>query len=213
MDSIIEFFNQLIDPKQLIYAGGLLLILIVVFVENGVFFGFFLPGDTLLITTGLFCATDQLKVPLSILLVTICISAILGSLFGYFFGKKMGESLFHRKDTLLFKRKYIIAAEVFFLRYGGLALIMGRFLPILRTFAPIFAGIVKFNFKKFLTFNVLGAILWAFSMVLGGYFIGKVFPNAEKNLEYIIITIVIITWIPVIRTYLKERKNLAKKPE
>lgn len=213
MNSIIEFFNQLLNAEQLIYTGGLVLILIVVFVENGVFFGFFLPGDTLLITTGLFCATDKLHVPLSILLITICLSAIFGSLFGYYFGKKVGASLFHRKDSLLFKRKYIIAAEMFFLRYGGLALIIGRFLPILRTFAPIFAGIVKFNFKKFLTFNVAGAILWAFSMILGGYFLGKYFPNAEENLEYIIISIVIITWIPVVRTYLKERKNLAKKPE
>lgn len=213
MDSIIELFQQLVDPEKLIFAGGLILILVVVFIENGVFFGFFLPGDTLLITAGLFCSTEQLKVPIHILIATICISAILGSLFGYFFGKKMGEGLFQRKDTLLFKKKYLVAAEVFFVRYGGMALIMGRFLPVLRTFAPIFAGMVKLDFKKFLTFNLIGALLWSISMTLGGYFLGKIFPDADKNLEYIIIGIVIITWIPVVRTYLKERKGLAKKPE
>jgi membrane-associated protein len=216
MDSIIEFFKQfqqLIDPKELITAGGLILILIVVFVENGLFFGFFLPGDTLLITAGLFCATDKLKVSIYILLIFICLSAILGSLFGYFFGKRMGESLYAKKDTLLFKKKYIVAAEVFFAKYGGMALIMGRFLPILRTFAPIFAGVVKFDFKKFLTFNITGGILWVVSMLLGGYFLGKVFPNVGKNLEYIIIAIIIITWIPVVRTYLKEKKNTVNKVE
>jgi membrane-associated protein len=219
MNSIIEFFKQLINPEELIFIGGvgslsiLILIFIVVFIENGVFFGFFLPGDTLLITAGLFCSTEKLKVPIYLLLLTICFSAILGSLFGYLFGKKMGESLLVKKDTLLFKKKYIITAEVFFIKYGGMALIMGRFLPIIRTFAPIFAGIVKYDFKKFLTFNVAGAILWVFSMLLGGYFLGRVFPNAGENLEYIIISIIIITWIPVVRTYLKERKASAKSPE
>jgi membrane-associated protein len=203
----------MVDPEKLIIAGGVLVILLVVFIENGVFFGFFLPGDTLLFTAGLLCSTrpDILKVSIYVLIITICVSAILGSLFGYFFGKKMGDSLFRKKDTLLFKKKYIIAAEVFFAKYGGMALIMGRFLPIIRTFAPIFAGIVKFDFKKFLAFNITGGILWVFSLLLAGYFLGKVFPDAKSNLEYIIIGIIIVTWIPVVRTYLKERKNLGKK--
>ncbi|MBX9852669.1 MAG: VTT domain-containing protein [Cytophagaceae bacterium] len=213
MESTLEFLQQLLDPAKLIHAGGLLLILIVVFTENGIFFGFFLPGDTLLFTAGLFSATDILKVSIYVLIATICISAILGSLFGYFFGKKMGDSLLSKKDTLLFKKKYIIAAEAFFVKYGGLALVMGRFLPIIRTFAPIFAGIVKFDFKKFLTFNITGGVLWVFSMLLAGYFFGKLYPNAKDHLEYIVIGIIIITWIPVIRTYLKERKGLVKKSE
>jgi membrane-associated protein len=214
VESVINFFHHLIDPKAFVtyissYGSiiGLAIILLVVFVENGIFFGFFLPGDTLLLTTGIFCSTDKLHTPLSWLLISIPLAAIIGSITGYAFGKKMGERLYQRPDSLLFKKKYILTAQAFFTKYGGMALIMGRFLPIIRTFAPIFAGIVKLDYKKFLTFNITGAVLWVFSMVLLGYFLGNV-PGVSEHLEYVILGIVIITWIPVVRTYLKERKNL-----
>jgi membrane-associated protein len=218
MQKFFEYLHTLLDPEKLIGLGGvgalaLLIILIVVFIENGVFFGFFLPGDTLLFTAGLLSATDKLKIPIYILLITICIAAVLGSIFGYLFGKKMGDSLFLKKDSLLFKKKYILTAEAFFKKHGGMALIMGRFLPIIRTFAPIFAGIVKFDFKKFLTFNLTGGILWVFSMLLLGYFLGRLFPGIKNNLEFVIIGIMIVTWIPVVRTYFKERKNLVNKAD
>jgi membrane-associated protein len=214
VDSVIQFFHHLVDPKAFVtyissYGSviGLAIILLVVFIENGVFFGFFLPGDTLLLTTGIFCSTDKLHISLSELLITIPLAAIIGSIAGYAFGKTMGEKLYSRKDSLLFKKKYIYTAEAFFKKYGGLALIMGRFLPIIRTFAPIFAGLVKLDYKKFLIYNVTGAILWVFSMVLLGYFLGNV-PGVSENLEYVILGIIVITWIPVIRTYIKERKNM-----
>jgi membrane-associated protein len=214
VDSVIQFFHHLVDPKAFVtyissYGSviGLAIILLVVFIENGIFFGFFLPGDTLLLTTGIFCSTDKLHIPLSELLITIPLAAIIGSIAGYAFGKTMGEKLYSRKDSLLFKKKYIYTAEAFFNKYGGLALIMGRFLPIIRTFAPIFAGLVKLDYKKFLIYNVTGAILWVFSMVLLGYFLGNV-PGVSENLEYVILGIIVITWIPVVRTYIKERKNM-----
>lgn len=207
MDSIINLFQQLIDPEKLILYGGVSLILIVVFIENGIFFGFFLPGDTLLFTTGIFVATGILETSLWLLITGIILSAIAGNFAGYSFGKKMGETLLKKKDTLLFKKKYILAAEAFFLRYGGLALIMGRFLPIIRTFAPIFAGVVKFNFKRFVIFNIAGGLLWVLTLVLSGYFLGRIFPGIGEHLEVFIICIVIITWIPVIRAYLLERKR------
>jgi membrane-associated protein len=213
MDSILHLFQQLIDPEKLILFGGVTLILIVVFVENGLFFGFFLPGDTLLFTTGIFCATGILNTSILLLLGTISLSAVLGNLVGYAFGKKMGEALLSRKDTLLFKKKYVLAAEAFFIKYGGLALIMGRFLPIIRTFAPIFAGIVKFNFRKFLAYNIIGGLLWVFSMLLLGYFLGIMFPQIKEHLELFIGGIVIITWIPVIKTYLSERRKVKKTNE
>ncbi|HEY8402541.1 MAG TPA: VTT domain-containing protein [Cytophagaceae bacterium] len=200
----------MIDPEKLILYGGLSIILLVVFIENGVFFGFFLPGDTLLFTAGLLCATGKLEVSIATLLITVSLAGILGNLFGYVFGLKMGQKLYNRKDSLLFKKKYIVAAEAFFNKYGGLALIMGRFLPIIRTFAPIFAGIVRFDFRNYLMFNIIGGIVWAVSMQLAGYFLGTIFPSAKENLEYIIIAIVVITWIPVITTYIKERRNKAK---
>ncbi|GAL83499.1 alkaline phosphatase [Sporocytophaga myxococcoides] len=213
MDSILHLFQQLIDPEKLILFGGVTLILIVVFVENGLFFGFFLPGDTLLFTTGIFCATGILNTSILFLLGTISLAAVLGNLAGYAFGKKMGEALLSRKDSLLFKKKYIMAAEAFFIKYGGLALIMGRFLPIIRTFAPIFAGVVKFNFKKFFAYNVIGGLLWVFSMLLLGYFLGIMFPQIKEHLELFIGGIVVITWIPVIKTYLSERRKVKKTNE
>jgi membrane-associated protein len=210
MDSVIELFQHLIDPSKLITYGGLTLILLVVFIENGLFFGFFLPGDTLLLTAGIFCATKVLDTSIFILLTTIPLAAILGNLVGYAFGKKMGETLYKKKDTLLFKKKYIFAAEAFFNKYGGMALIMGRFLPIIRTFAPIFAGIVNLNYKKFLSYNIIGGVLWVYTMVLAGYTLGIIRPDIKDYLEYVIIGIIIITWIPVVRTYLKERKKVEK---
>ena len=219
MESVIQFFYHLVDPKAFVTSIsshgsiiGLAIILLVVFTENGIFFGFFLPGDTLLLTTGIFCSTDKLHIPLPNLLITIPLAAIIGSIAGYAFGKKMGENLFKRQDTLLFKKKYIFTAEAFFKKYGGLALIMGRFLPIVRTFAPIFAGAVKLDYKKFMTFNITGAILWVFSMVLLGYFLGNI-PGVSENLEYVIIGIIVITWIPVVRTYYKERRSMKKNTQ
>jgi membrane-associated protein len=182
----------------------------VVFIENGVFFGFFLPGDTLLLLAGAFCATKVLDTSIYTLLASILLAAITGNMVGYAFGKKMGDSLFRKKDTLLFKKKYVFAAEAFFNRYGGKALMMGRFLPVIRTFAPIFAGIVHLDYKKFISYNIAGGILWVFTMVLLGFTLGKIWPEMLKYIEYIILGIIVITWIPVIRTYLKERKNTGK---
>lgn len=207
MDFNLDIFQHLFDSKEIIQQGGLVLILLVVFAENGLFFGFFLPGDTLLFTTGLLSSTNKLDVSLGVLLITICAASWLGSLMGYWFGLKTGEKLFKRDDSLFFKKKYIFAAEAFFTRYGGMALVMGRFLPIIRTFAPIFAGMVKFDFKKYLLYNVLGGTVWAGSLLVGGYVLGRVIPNAEHYLEYIILGIVFITWLPVIITYVKELRR------
>lgn len=201
----IGFFQHLLDPEKLIYTGGLLIILLVIFTENGLFFGFFLPGDTLLFTAGLLCATNSFDVPIYILLITICIAAICGNLFGYYFGKKVGQNFLLKKESILFKRKYVYAAEIFFNKYGGMALIMGRFLPIVRTFAPIFAGMISFNFRKFIAYNILGGILWVFSMLLAGYFLGIVYPEIKNKLEYVIGGIVVVTWTPVIIAYLREK--------
>ncbi len=207
MEYTYEVIEQLLDPEKLILFGGVTLILLIIFAENGIFFCFFFPGDTLLFTAGILCSTGYINTNVYLLCLLIWLAAILGNLLGYVFGKKVGEKLFNKKDSLLFKKKYLIASEAFFQRHGGLALVMGRFLPIIRTFAPIFAGMVHFNFKKFLLYNISGGFFWTFSLVLLGYFIAEVFPQIKDYLEFFIIGIVIITWIPVIRTYLKERKR------
>jgi len=212
MDSVYELFLQIVDPEKLILLGGISLILLVIFAENGIFFFFFLPGDTLLFTTGILCSTGHLEMPIFLLSSLICLAAILGNLVGYIFGKRVGGAIYNKKDTLLFKKKYLMTAEFFFQKHGGMALIMGRFLPIIRTFAPIFAGIVHLDFKKFMGYNIFGGALWVYGLVLAGFYLAELFPGIREHLEYFIIGIVIITWIPVIRTYLVERKKqLAKK--
>jgi membrane-associated protein len=207
MGSFSEFYHLITNPEDIITSGGLFLILLIIFAENGVFFGFFLPGDTLLFTTGLLSSTGKFDVPIITLLVTICIAAYLGSFFGYFFGEKTGSKLFTKDDSIFFKKKYMFAAESFFIRYGAVALIMARFLPIIRTFAPIFCGIIKYPYGKFFLYNIIGGTLWVVSLVYGGYLLGRVFPTSRDYLEYIILGIVVITWIPVVLTYLKERKR------
>jgi membrane-associated protein len=209
MDSLYEFYHQLTDPETII-KGGLFLILAIIFAENGIIFGFFLPGDTLLFTTGLLTATGIFDVEIQVVVGSICMAAYLGSLFGYWFGLQAGSSLFNKNDSFFFKKKYMFSAEAFFHKHGPLALIMARFLPIIRTFAPVLSGIIKYPFGKYLFYNILGGTLWVCSLVLGGYFLGIVFPKSRDYLEYIIIGIVIITWIPVISTYLKERKKQKK---
>lgn len=207
MEKFWQLIQQLRDPKELITAGGLFVVLLVVFAENGIFFGFFLPGDTLLFTAGLLCAAGTFKVSIWLLMGTIVTSAFFGSLFGYYFGLKAGATIHTRKDTLFFKKKYLEAAEAFFNKHGGMALIMGRFLPIIRTFAPIFAGVIKFDFKQYLIYNILGAIAWGMGMTLLGYTLGSVYPDTEKHLDKIIIGIIIITWIPVVITYFKDQRR------
>ncbi len=207
MEEVKYLFTQLTNPEVMIHTGGLLLVLIVIFAENGLFFGFFLPGDTLLFTAGLLTSTGKFQVSLPTLLLSIFIAAVLGSLFGYFFGLKTGDGFRNRKENIFFQKRYIEAAEAFFNKYGGRALVLGRFLPIIRTFAPIFAGIVKLKFSEYFMYNLIGAFLWVFIMTLLGFYVGQWIPNAKEMLEYIILGIIVITWIPVIITYLKEQKK------
>jgi membrane-associated protein len=204
LDSIWDLFK----PEELIRFGGLALLLIIIFLENGIFFGFFLPGDSLLFTAGLLAYPEVgvLDVSLEHLILYIGIAAIAGYYAGYFFGYKTGQALYKRKDTLFFKKQYITTAEVFYKKYGGVALVLGRFLPIVRTFAPILAGIVKVRPIIFFMFNIVGAFLWPLTIVSAGYYVGKIFPNALDYLNYIIIGFIVVTSIPVINSIRNDRK-------
>lgn len=203
MDSFWDVFK----PEELIRYGGLALILIIVLIENGVFFGFFLPGDSLLFTAGLLCFKDVLDVDLAVLLAGISCASLIGYYIGYYFGYKTGQSLYTRPDSLFFKKQYIYTAEEFYRKYGGVALIMGRFLPIVRTFAPILAGVVKIDHKIFFLYNILGALLWPGVVVTAGYYVGSLFPNALDYINYIVIAFVVITAIPVFNNIRAQRKK------
>ena len=209
-----EFWNSLqhfIDPKILLKEGGFYVVLFVIFAETGLFFGFFLPGDYLLFLAGMFVATGRLDVNIYVLVFGLIIAAVSGNFTGYWFGRKTGPVLYKRKDTFFFKKRYLKAAEQYYRKQGAFALIMGRFVPIVRTFAPIFAGVVKLEIKKFALYNIVGAILWIASLTLLGYFLGRSFAEQiEEYLVYIIIGFIAITTIPLVVTFVKKRVNKAE---
>lgn len=210
MEVVAEFFKNIFHPDELIRWGGLTVLIVIVFAETGLLFGFFFPGDSLLITAGLFAAQGFLDI--SVLNITLIIAAIAGQQIGYIFGKKTGPKLFKREKSFFFAKDHLIKAKEFYEKYGGRAVIYARFVPFARTFAPIAAGVAEMNFNKFLIYNVLGAILWVMSMTLLGYFFGNI-PFVKKNFEYVIIGVIILSLMPVIIGYLKHRKENRIKTE
>jgi membrane-associated protein len=195
MQSITDFFELLLNSEKLIQSGGLILLLIVVYAETGIFFGFIFPGDALLFTAGILCGTKDLSVNIYLLIILVCVAAIAGNTTGYITGKYLGRRLFQKKDTLFFKQKHLETTRIFYRKYGGISLIVGRFIWIVRTFVPILAGAIDMNFWKFNYFNVAGAIIWVGSLITAGYIVGRQIPAAAENLEYIIagITLIIMT--------------------
>ncbi len=217
-------WTQLLQPQWYIENGGLWFILFVVFAETGLFAGFFLPGDSLLFVTGIYSNdivqkglgfnSNNAFLNLLILGVLISIAGIIGNFVGYWFGKKSGPFLFERKDTFFFKKKYLFQAKDFYDKHGGGAIVMARFIPIVRTFAPIIAGIVRMESKKFSFYNIIGCVAWVYSMLFAGHYLQQVILNSfgfdlKNHLEVIVIGIVVITTAPVI---LKLFFGKSKKP-
>lgn len=203
----VEFFN----PQNIIQYGGLALLLFIIFAETGLFFGFFLPGDSLLFVAGLLSNSKYIDQPVGVLILMLVIAAFTGSTVGYFFGVWAKRYFRPKKENFFFKQKYLDMAQDFYKRYGMMAFIVGRFLPIVRTFVPILAGIVKIQFKKFLFYNLLGAIAWIGSLVMAGYWLGNIFPALIDNVEFIIVTLIVITAVPVIISYRKNHNKLEKE--
>jgi membrane-associated protein len=205
---MLEFLKQLTDPESIIQYGGLALLLFVVFAETGLLIGFFLPGDSLIFISGLICVSKPqlLDVNIFMLILLMSAAAIAGNVAGYWFGYKVGPPLFTRKDSIIFKKRYLILTEKFYKDNGGKTLIIGRFLPIIRTFAPILAGVIKIDFKKFMLFNIAGALAWIGLLASIGYYLGT-YTWVQKNVGYIVIGLIIITLIPLLMTYLKEKKR------
>ena len=200
--------HHFIDPEKLLKEGGFYVVMFVIFAETGLFFGFFLPGDYLLFLAGMFVATGKLDVNIYLLILGLIAAAVCGNFTGYWFGIKTGPVLYHRKDTFFFKKRYLKAAEVYYNKQGAFALIMGRFVPIVRTFAPIFAGVVRLEFKKFALYNICGAFLWITSLTLLGYFLGRRFEKQINDyLLYIIVGFVTITSLPLAIAFFRKRKT------
>ncbi|WP_031528939.1 DedA family protein [Dyadobacter crusticola] len=210
MNSITEFFQYILNSEEIIRTGGLLVITFIVFAENGLFFAFFLPGDYLVFLAGVFCGTGILDVPIGILLLCMFTAAVLGSLLGYIFGKYFGDMFENRPDSFFFKKKHIETTRNYFERYGSRTLIISRFLPVVRTFAPILAGLVKMPFVSFLVNNVAGGAIWIGSLTGGGYLFGERFPWIVDYVQYIILFFLAITTFTVIKGYLNARKEMGE---
>jgi len=214
MSVIIEFLRNLTNPEWIMLHGGLYIVMFIVFAETGLFIGFFLPGDTLLFITGMIIAhTVPADIaPFLYLLYwvgLIALSGIVGNYVGYWFGRKSGPLLFERRETWLFKRKHLFQAKAFYEKRGGGAIVLARFLPIVRTFAPIIAGIVQMDFRKFSIYNIAGSIAWVGSIVSAGFLLGEN-EWVKNNLEKIVIGIVVITTAPVLIRLIAGNKKSGK---
>lgn len=204
-----EILKTLTDPESIVRYGGLWLLLFVIFAETGLFFGFFLPGDNLVLIAGIIAATHPewlYNLPFPVVAILMILSAILGNSVGYWFGKKLGNKIYEKEESLFFKKKHIIKTRIFYDKYGAMTLIFGRFIPIVRTFAPILAGVINVPKVKFFWYNVIGAILWIGSLGTTAYYLGSYYAEwIEKNIGYIFITLIVVTAIPVVLTGLREK--------
>jgi membrane-associated protein len=204
-----EFLKQLTDPNSIIEYGGLWLLLFVIFAETGLLIGFFLPGDNLILLAGILCKAkpDLMHLDYLPLVSLMTLAAIFGNTTGYWFGRKVGEKLYARKDGWIFKQKQIEITKTYYDKYGGnLTLVMARFLPVVRTFAPIIAGVIKIDFFKFMFFNVVGAVAWIISLTGIGYFLVQLFPQITDYMGYIFITLIILTALPILRVVFKKKQ-------
>lgn len=198
-----------LDPDYLLNQFGLWGLLVIVFAESGLLIGFFLPGDSLLFTTGLLITTNKLDTPLWLACVLICLAAILGDQAGYLFGKKVGPSLFNRPDSKLFKQENVVKAHDFFEKYGPKSLVLARFVPIVRTFTPIIAGVSGMRYRSFITFNIIGGVMWGAGVTLLGAWLGNI-EFVHKNIEAILILIVLISVVPIAIEFLRARSKSKK---
>jgi membrane-associated protein len=207
LETLRTLVHTLRDVEGLVRAGGLAVVCGIVFTETGLFFGFFLPGDSLLVTAGILAAAGHLGLAELLILVTLC--AIAGDQLNYLVGRKAGEALYNRKDSLFFKKKHLERAHSFYEKYGVKTIILARFVPIVRTFCPAVAGAARMNYRTYFTFDILGGILWVFSMVLGGFFLGRTVPNVNQNLHVVIAIVVFLSILPAVIAALRERRAAA----
>ncbi|MFC0601940.1 DedA family protein [Streptomyces palmae] len=198
-----------LEPNQLIDTFGPLGVMAIVFAESGLLIGFFLPGDALLFTTGLLITSGTMSQPLWLMVLGIVAAAIIGDQVGYLFGRKVGPALFNRPDSKLFKQENVEKAHEFFEKYGPKSLVLARFVPVVRTFTPIIAGVSRMNYRSFLIFNVLGGVLWGAGVTLLGSWLGKS-AVVRDNIEAMLIGIVALSVLPIVIEYLRARSKAKK---
>ncbi len=203
MDLIQDFFRFVYNVPELIRFVGLAGLIFIVFAETGLMVGFFLPGDSLLVTAGLFAARGDLSIAL--LIPCLLAAAIVGNGTGYFIGKRAGHALYSRPNSFFFRREHLVRTHEFYERHGGKTIILAQFMPIVRTFAPVVAGAADMTYRRFATFNVVGAVLWINSMLLTGYFLGRIVPDIESRIHIVVAVVIFLSLLPGITAYLRSR--------
>ena len=207
------------DPQKLVQSIGLIGLFLVIFAESGILIGFFLPGDSLLfaaglVTAGLTTADGTVWTlaggNIAVVAIGCALAAIIGDQVGYAFGNKVGPALFKRPESRLFKPAYVDKAEAFFEKHGSKSIVLARFVPIVRTFAPIVAGVSKMHYRTFVKFNIIGGIVWGAGLTLLGYWLGNSFPWIGKNIEYAIVLIVVVSLLPVAVEFIRHRRSNAE---
>jgi len=207
-ESIRHLLHSIYDVEGLIRSFGPyapLLVCIIVFVETGLFVGFFLPGDSLLVTAGVFAAAGT--IPLRWLLLPVMLCAIVGDQIGYWIGRGAGVSLYKREESFFFRRSHLERARAFYEKYGGKTVILARFVPIVRTFCPPVAGAAGMPYSRYVTYDIFGGILWVGSMILGGYLLGRSIPDVGKKIHYVIAVVVVVSLLPAVISILRERRE------
>lgn len=208
MDFIQQYFPWLPSVGEIIRWGGVLAITLIVFAETGLLVGFFLPGDSLLVTAGVFAANGDLS--LAALLTIVPLAAIVGDAVGYQIGRRAGSALYSRPDSRFFKRSHLLKAHAFYEKHGGKTIVIARFVPIIRTFAPTIAGAADMSYRKFATYNIAGGIGWVFSMVLLGYGLGRTVPDLEKHIHIVIAVVILLSLVPPVVEAIRHRREQAR---
>jgi membrane-associated protein len=211
MEWLWDLFHRVYDVEALVRVGGLTALIAIVFVETGLFVGFFLPGDSLLVTAGLFAARGDLG--LWSIFVFVSLAAIVGDTVGYTIGARTGPRIFTRENSLFFHRKHLITTKEFYDRYGGITIVIARFMPIVRTFAPLVAGVGAMEYRRFVFYNIAGGIGWVVSMTSIGYFLGKAVPDIDRHIHIVIVVVIFLSVLPGIIKFARERWRIRRTAE
>lgn len=204
-ESIRHLLHSIYDVEGIIRTGGPLLVCLIVFVETGFFVGFFLPGDSLLVTAGVFSAAGV--IPLKWILLPVMLCAIVGDQIGYWIGRAAGSALYRREDSFFFHKRHLQRAHEFYETYGGKTVILVRFVPIIRTFCPPVAGAAQMPYPRYLVYDIFGGVFWVGTMILGGYFLGRSIPNISQRIHYVILVVVVLSLLPAIISVLRTRRS------
>ena len=209
MDFLTDLFHRLRDLPALVQWAGYLGLTTIIFVETGLLIGFFLPGDSLLVTAGLLASRPDFGLNVYAMGALFSIAAVVGDTVGYYIGRASGPRIFTREDSLFFNKKHLYRAHAFYEKHGGKTIVIARFMPIVRTFAPVVAGVAEMRYRDFIAYNVIGGMLWVWSMLFTGYFLGRYIPGIDKHIEKVIVIVIFLSILPGIISWLRERKKTA----